>query len=270
MNAIAPKRRSLVAKIFFSDSGKPLCSARKKRCAGCQYRFERGDRRLDCPQCGRSRHCSQTVSYPGERCYFHARDSVRGIAHHNFKHGRYSRHMPARLSDRYIEAAHDPELLAIRQDIALLDARASDLLSRADSGESGAIWARAREEFEKWRAAADRGVDAEARQHLAELAESLTKGAGDYAVWVEITDLIEHRRKLVETEMRRLEKMSAFITVEQASMLLASVGEVIKRHVTNPETLQAIARDLSRIMASSSGGRSATDLLPPGSQLAQD
>src|ERR671916_1968189 len=74
------------------------------------------------------------------RCPNHGGKSLGGIASPRLTHGRYSRSLPAQLAARYTAAQHDPELLSLRDELALLDARIADVLSRVDSGESGQLW----------------------------------------------------------------------------------------------------------------------------------
>ena len=70
------------------------------------------------------------------RCRIHGGLQPQGIARPGFKTGRYSKYLPARLAGRYEEAASDPELLALKDDIALLDTRIAQTVSALDTGES--------------------------------------------------------------------------------------------------------------------------------------
>lgn len=74
------------------------------------------------------------------RCRMHGGATPAGVALPHFRTGRRSRDLPARLAARYQEARSDPQLLELREGIALVDARIADLLARVDAGESGARW----------------------------------------------------------------------------------------------------------------------------------
>jgi hypothetical protein len=65
------------------------------------------------------RQCTRTSKQSGERCErwttpgysvcpSHGSKTPRGIAHHNFQHGRFSASIPARLSESYIRGAKRP------------------------------------------------------------------------------------------------------------------------------------------------------------------
>ena len=78
----------------------------------------------------------QRAPRPNERCSKHGGKSLAGIASPRFTSGRSSVVLPTRLAARYHEAHADPQLLAIWDDVALVDARIADVLGRVDSGES--------------------------------------------------------------------------------------------------------------------------------------
>ena len=73
-------------------------------------------------------------------CYVHGGPTPKGIASPHFKHGKYSDHIPTRLSSRFHESLSDPELTNQRSDIALLDARLCDVLDSVSNQESGELW----------------------------------------------------------------------------------------------------------------------------------
>src|SRR6187399_1656871 len=94
--------------------------------------------------CGAKTRQGDTCQRPGMpngRCHLHGGKSLGGVASPSFTTGKYSKYLPTRMLDRYHEAAEDHELIALREDVALLDARIADMLQRVDTGESGEIWA---------------------------------------------------------------------------------------------------------------------------------
>jgi hypothetical protein len=197
----------------------------------------------------------------------HGGKSLAGIASPTFKTGRYSKHLPARLAERYQHAANDPELLALREDVALVDARLEDLLSRVDTGEAGVLWREARKAYHELREANATHDVKKASEAFASLGQWLEKGAGDYAAWDEINRVLEQRRRLVESERKRLIEMEQVITSEQAMVLIAALTESVRRHVTDRPTLAAIQTDFVRLVNRANVGSLAdgrTDREPPG------
>jgi hypothetical protein len=78
--------------------------------------------------------CGNEAINGASKCRFHGGASLIGVASPTFKHGRYSKHLPTRLAARYAEALSDPQLLELRDEIALVGTRQTELLEQLDSG----------------------------------------------------------------------------------------------------------------------------------------
>ncbi len=179
----------------------------------------------------------------------HGGKHPRGIASPHFKTWRYSKHLPSRLAAQYIAAESDPRLLELRDEVALTDARLADLLGRVDTGESGALWAQlkqARADLLLAQRASDKAKQVEA---LNLIMDTISQGHADYRAWAEIGGVIEQRRKLVESERKRLIDMQQTLTVERAMLLIGAISGVIKAHVHDRTTLAAIGRDIESIIS---------------------
>jgi hypothetical protein len=183
-----------------------------------------------------------------EVCRVHGGRTPRGPASVHWKGGRYSRHLPARLAAQYEVAARDPKLTELKSDIALVDARIIDLLQRVDTGEAGIVWRQAQAAMAAFeREQARQNVDG-MKLALEQVQRLMTHGAEDYAVWEEISELIEQRRKLCDSESKRLVMLQQMLTVEQAMLLLETVTAIIQRHVPDRQTLQAIAFEIQGLV----------------------
>ncbi len=187
----------------------------------------------------------------------HGGKSLGGVASPLYRTGRYSKYLPARLAGRYQEAQADGELLALREDIALTDARLADVLSRVDTGESGALWAKACEALDAYRKAQLKSDSVAAAAALLNLEMGLEKGHNDWSAWDEVGKLLEQRRRLVESERKRLVEMQQMITAERAMLLITAFVGIIRNHVTDRATLAAISADIGKLV--SADGSHATD-----------
>lgn len=177
-------------------------------------------------------------------CYHHGGKTPRGIALPQTRTGRYSKDLPTRMAARYQEAQSDPELLVLRDEIALLDSRLSDVLSRVDTGESGQLWSELNKtwaEFELRRASGD---VPKMREALDAHEQALKRGRSDYAAWSEIGSLLDRRARFVESERRRYVEMQQMVSVEQTMLFLGAVTDAIRRYVTDRDTLSALGREL--------------------------
>lgn len=211
------------------------------------------------PICGartRAGHpCRNTAIMTNGRCRMHRGNSNAGIGHPNFKHGRYSRYLPGDLLERYEEARRDPDLLAMKEEIALLDARLGDLLNRVMQGESRRLWGMVQDAYEQLKQAI-RAKDATGMAfELSLLEDVIERGINDYDAWDAISGVIEQRRKIVETERKRLVDMQQMITAERAMVLVSVLQDSVRRHVDDPAVLAAIAGDIRAAFSVGPGGR---------------
>lgn len=131
-------------------------------------------------------------------CTVHGGLTPAGTASIHYRSGRYSKHLPARLTERYQEAQTDQRLLELREEIALIDSRLSDLLPTE--------------------------------------------------AWPEIYALIEHRRRLVESEHGRLVEMRQMLSVENAMLMISALTDIIRTHVTDRKILAAISGDVAKLI----------------------
>jgi len=142
-------------------------------------------------------------------CRMHGGSSLSGVASPAWRHGRYSRYLPGGLRRRYERAAADQELLALRDEIALVDARSQELLGRIAAAEGDAA----------------------------------------EALWPSVWPLVDRRRQLAEAESRRQTQLQLVLTLEQARHLVLAITESVKRHVQDEGTLRRISADLARLAA---------------------
>ena len=182
-------------------------------------------------------------------CTVHGGLTPGGIASPHFKTGRHSKHLPERMAEKYQESINDPELLALDAEISLVDARLEDLLSRVDTGESGALWKTAQSVFFDFRNANASGDQDKMTVALTELNRILNLGVDDYKAWDEIGNMLEQRRKLSESERKRRMDMEVVITVERQMVLLGAVVALIKDNVTDRKSLQAISTGLGELVS---------------------
>lgn len=195
--------------------------------------------------------CKKFAVPGSSKCHYHGGKSPRGIASPNTKHGRYSKHLPGRLLERYQESLADTELLALREEVSIVDARISDLLTRVESGESGKNWKDVQEAWKAYKVA-EKANDADLKfMAHGEIEEAIAAGVTDYTAWTEVRQAIELRRKLVESERKRLVDAQQMITAEQAMLLITAVTDAVRRHVSDRDTLAEIQADVAKLTAAS-------------------
>jgi hypothetical protein len=222
---------------------------------------------MECGAKRRNGDLCRAPSMPNGKCRIHGGKSLASIAHPNLTSGRYSKNLPTRMIGTYQERLNDPDILALRDDLSLLDARLEDLLAKVDTGECGETWAAllsSVHEFDK----AERAVNLTANESKraewkADREEAMRTiivlcqaGMADYAAWNEVKATLEQRRRAVETETKRRVLMQQMMTAEQAGIMQSAILDVIRRNVTDRPTLAAIASDFARL-ANAGAGRAA-------------
>lgn len=192
------------------------------------------------------------------RCRKHRGKAATGPASGNFKHGRYSQHLPPALQARYDAAEADPDLISLRADLALQHVRMGEVIERLATGESGELWQALGQHMIALRSAeraANREEDADKREELnkdreraLDAIESLIGEAlNNERVWRDIEGQQEHKRRLVESEQKRLKDLQQMITAEQALLRDTLIFEIIKRHVTDRAALALIGADIKQL-----------------------
>lgn len=178
-------------------------------------------------------------------CHWHGGKSPVGIGSHTFKHGKYSRYLPTRLIETYERSLRDPDMLSLKNDIAVVDSRLAELTAMLDRGESGAHW-------RKLRAAMKRLHEVqtfeEKRDAYEALAKIIEQGGEVFQVWEDIFTAQDHRRRLAMAERKRLVDMQASVTAEQAIALVHSVVALIRKHVTDRAILSALSADVAALL----------------------
>lgn len=150
---------------------------------------------------------------PNGRCKFHGGMTPVGPASPHFKHGRHSVLLKdiKGLGQHYERALADPDLLRLDAEIALTDARIGDLLERVSGSKRQA------------------GVTID-------------------GLWPQLENLIENRRKLVDTESKRMKDLHAMVSVDRVMLIVSYLADSVKKHVRDRDVQTAILNDLRRLL----------------------
>lgn len=162
--------------------------------------------------------------------------------------GRYSKFLPLRLAARYEEARRDPQLLSLADDLAVLESRLCELLHALDAEEVAAQWGKALVAWQGVKSAAAVKDERKRLEHYRELDGLLTLGSGQAEQWAEIAEVMEQRRRLAETETRRLAHLQQFVTAQEINLLIAATIRTVQEHVADPGARARIAVELARLL----------------------
>lgn len=174
-----------------------------------------------------------------------------GPTHPNWKHGRRSKYVPARLADKYAESLEDPQLTEYRQDVALLESRLVELLT---TGESLPLWGQTQHAFGEMRKAMADKDGAATQQWLASLESLIGRGMADALRWAEVYRVTEQIGKTKEREHKRMVQAQQMISAEQLLAMLGQIADAARRTITNQDELRAFASVLGRFGVAESRG----------------
>lgn len=232
------------------DSGKHVqCTATSKR------------RRAQC-------HGVAVTDTNPPRCRMHGGTALAtqgGAKNHMFTDGRHSKVLKgdAKLSVLYSEALSNPDLISMVDHFALLESRMHQVLGRAIDGSPAPEWTefvQAVGDLEDAWVKEDKKRTQAAIKVLHAIVES---GSRWDSTWQQVTGLIDHMRKISETETKRKKDLGMMIPIERVVALMAAVGHSVKARVSNVEEVQAVFRDLTRLHGGPQLELAATIDIPP-------
>ena len=174
------------------------------------------------------------------------RDVAEGI-HHLERNGfSFQEYLPHRLRERFRRANSTGDRLSNFEQVALLDLRISQICERIDTAESSLRWREARAAMRKLTVAMQQGDNDAVGEAYAELNSAINRGANDADNWVEMMGVIETRRRVTETELKRIRSAHDWISAQEAMDLITLISESVARHVVDPTAKALIAGDIER------------------------
>jgi hypothetical protein len=190
--------------------------------------------------------------------------SLTGMANPTFKDGRHSKYLPSHMLDAYQVARADPNLLSLRDDIAVLDVRIGEVIAKISTGESGAVWRSIKKAWRDFTAAQAVGDIAGMADGTARLGRFITAGLGEYAAWEEVRSLLQDRAKLADGERKRLVDLQQNVPAERVMVLVSALLGSVREHVHEPHVLEAISRDFVRLVGGQNSHRLTSASHPEG------
>lgn len=225
------------------SEGRIVCGALTRDCI-CGHRrpFHLKDEHSSYARCGMEGcECLQFQGRPcmavtglmkNGRCRFHGGHTPIGIQSPNFKDGSRSRHLPLpeTLARTFEEAWHDPELLSLRRQIALHEAREHELSEQLSDGPEIVVsvkktWANLR---------AVRNSDDEDEVAAAWKAHDMALSAQGMngQLWQELRREAQLITKLKAAENERLDRLHQRLSREQAVAFIRAMSVSVKDAVT--------------------------------------
>lgn len=184
------------------------------------------------------------------RCRMHGGKTPRGHDLPQTTHGLYSKSLPTRLAARYDAALADPDLLGMRRETALMASLLDDALARLDAGETGALWLKLQDDWDKMLGLAG----AAKATALNDIGRQIQRGASDAAAAREIRGVILDKARVAESERKRLVEAHQVITVERLMALVGALSSAIMEEVPDRERRARILGRFERLLGAGDSG----------------
>lgn len=199
-----------------------------------------------------------------QKCRMHGGTAKIGAADPSFKSGRYSKHLPSRLDELYREARSNPEILDMTEHIALLEARMQEILNESTAQGTAPKWADIAEIFAEIETSLLRAETDKVMAGMERMHKILDDGIRWDKTWVQVTEIMEQLRKMTDTDIKRKKELNLMVPVERVIILMAAVGTAVKRHVTNPEEIDAVYHELEMLQGNQVPARPNIERVGPG------
>jgi hypothetical protein len=182
------------------------------------------------------------------RCSLHGGKSLKGIASPTYKHGRYSKALPEKLSQRWQETQDDPDLLSLEDEIRLIDVLLKTNLDNLDSEESGHAWKLIRKAVDAMELAVDREDWGGVRAALLGMRDVVDVRIAHYATEQEIREKIDQRRKLVESiQKSRLAGENA-VGVQELMAFMGAVVSLLMTTISDRKELNEVLNGVDNLL----------------------
>lgn len=194
-----------------------------------------------------------------DKCKVHGGESLKGIASATLKTGEHSEYLTTDLRKKYEQRINSPDLLKLDGSIALIDTRIFEQLESLADGGGSAVFASLQKEFNAFEKAnnkaraypedSDKRIEylQKARDHLTEVRKLVNFGASQAAIWDDIFNLIERKRRVVDTDQKIKTNMKLLINVEDVAFQIEMLLKSIRKNVTDPTALRAIQSDYAQL-----------------------
>lgn len=208
--------------------------------------------------------CRQRPMKGRKKCRLHGGASLSGIASPTFKHGRYSKVLPTGLRKKFEDAGRDPFLLSHEPELKLLDVKLSELIGELGQDGGSGAFPELQKAWKELQSATLAGDESRVATCKSTLDGIFQRGMSDTGIWRQILDCIEARRKILESESKRLKEQGQSMSVEQLLAIIEYIVDVIREsvlkyadRVTGQQILAKVTADLRTMVSKSdpSSGR---------------
>jgi len=169
-------------------------------------------------------------------CRFHGMGAL-STGGRPITHGGYSKRLPSALVVAYEASQNDPQLLSLRNEIALMEVRIGELVGKL--GQEG-IADTAVEEIKKGLALIRSGSRDDG---IRMIEEAIVPIEQEQRVWDDVLKFIEEKRRLATSEISVLTQYGAVLTMQQFATIITRLLGLLEKYLS-PDGLIAVASEI--------------------------
>jgi hypothetical protein len=125
------------------------------------------------------------------------------------------------------EFLKDPSIVSVREDLALANVRLTQLMQEVEVGANADRWLKIQEIMPDVMEAFEKGKTKDLRRLLKKLETLVNEGAESEERWEDISDWIDTRRTLSQTETKRLKQGTDTLTFEEVRQVLDIITHTV-------------------------------------------
>lgn len=188
--------------------------------------------------------CKQGVRQGWTVCKYHGAGGTDAPAGRPPVNGIYSKHLPTRYIADFEEYMANPNLIAMREGMALIDVRVGELLQCLETADAPQAWNKIAVAL----AMIEKDIKDAKFDNLQGIVDvirdAITAHKNDRDVWHELIHLIDERRKIADVERRRIEAARKYLTLQEANAMMAFFTASVMKHVSDPKERTLISNDM--------------------------
>ena len=186
---------------------------------------------------------------PNGRCRMHGGKARKGVEHPNSSHLRYSKYAPDKIVERYKEMVADPQMLTLKEEIALIRARIAELLGNIKEQQSEQTWVELRATLRQVQKARSKKDVPKMATGLTQMEELIEAGFSTVDDWGELGAQMDRLSRLVALERRHIIEMRYLMSAEQVGVLFTQLIQILTMRITDADTRRAVVTDIRGLLA---------------------
>ncbi len=199
-----------------------------------------------------ARKCNARSKRTGQPCGANAMDGKEKCYHHGgastgapIKTGRYSKFLPTQLAGHYEDAINDADLISLRGEAELVQTLIFDAVQALDFNQCQAAWD-SLEALAKGFFSADAAEKAEIGR---EMCNVVNDGVEAWRQVRNVLGYVESKRKLAETESKRIKETAETMNAKQAMALVAVLAAAVREEFHDqPDRVARVSAKLAVVI----------------------